>query len=305
MRITLPSPRSSTDLHRAARLPPFSPQPDTRLSCIVTSHPLRQLPVSLSTRLLSLRRSVSSTVQSLDSFLLFVSFIMASSNTVVYFITGTNRGIGYAVVQKLAARPNTLVFATARDPSKANELQQLAKQHKNLRLVKLSVLSDEDHKAAAKLVEAEAGRVDVVLANAGIANDEGLVRTDKLSVDQLRQHFETNTIGPVRLFDAFFPLLNRSANPKFVVVSTAAGSIAYQAHIPSFPTAHYGASKVSSRSTQQSRSTMRVALSVLCADPPCVSLSALSGCHQLHRAAHPHRAPQDHRLPAAPGSGTD
>jgi len=168
---------------------------------------------------------------------------MASSTTTVYFITGTNRGIGYAITEKIVARPNTLVFATARDPTKADKLQQLAKQYSNLRVVKLSVDSDADHASAAKQVEAEAGRVDILLANAGIANDEAMVRTGKLSVDQLRQHFETNTVGPVRLFDSFLPLLTRSADPKFVIVSTAAGSIGYQANIAGFPTATYGASK--------------------------------------------------------------
>ena len=168
---------------------------------------------------------------------------MADSSTTVYFVTGANRGIGYAVAEKLAARPNTLVYATARDPSKADKLQQLAKQHKSLRVVKLSVESDADHAAAAKLVEAEAGRVDVLLANAGIARDDAMVRTDKLLVQELRDHFEVNTVGPVRLFTAFFALLNRSFNPKFVVVSTAAGSIGIAPKLPKFPVAHYGASK--------------------------------------------------------------
>ena len=168
---------------------------------------------------------------------------MADSSTTVYFITGTNRGIGYAVTEKLAKRPNTLIYAGVRDPSKADKLQQLAKQHKSLRVVKLSVDSDAEHAAAVKLVEAEAGRVDVLLANAGIAREEGLLRTDKLLAEELRVHFEVNTIGPVRLFTSFFPLLTRSANPKFVIVSTAAGSIAVVPKLPTFPVAHYGASK--------------------------------------------------------------
>ena len=47
-----------------------------------------------------------------------------SSSTVVYFITGANRanGIGFGLTEELAKRPNTLVYATARDAAKADAL---------------------------------------------------------------------------------------------------------------------------------------------------------------------------------------
>ena len=167
----------------------------------------------------------------------------APATTTVYFITGANRGIGYGLTERLAARPNTLVFATARDPSKADKLQQLAKQHSNVRVLKLRVDSDEDHATAAKQVEAEAGRVDVVLANAGISSPDGYQPIVKLSIDKLREHFEVNAVGPVRLFGALFTLLNRSAQPKFVVVSSLAGSIGFQTNFAAYPLANYGSSK--------------------------------------------------------------
>ena len=165
------------------------------------------------------------------------------STTVVYFITGASRGIGYGLTERLAARPNTLVYAGARDPSTADKLQQLAKQHNNVRVVKLSVTSDEDHVSAAKQVEAEAGRVDVLLANAGISNADAYERVEKLTIDKLRENFEVNAVGPIRLFDAFFTLLSRLSDPKFIVVSSFAGSIGYQSNLPTFYVSNYGASK--------------------------------------------------------------
>ena len=165
------------------------------------------------------------------------------TTTTVYFITGANRGIGYGLTERLAARPNTLVFATARDPVKADKLQQLAKQHSNIRIVKLSADSDAEHASAAKQVEAEAGRVDVLIANAGIANADAYQPIEKLSLDKLRLHFETNTVGTFRLFGALFPLLNRSATPKFVVVSTGLASVAWQSNFPTFPVGNYASSK--------------------------------------------------------------
>ena len=168
-----------------------------------------------------------------------------SSSTVVYFITGANRanGIGFGLTEELAKRPNTLVYATARDAAKADALQQLAKKHSNVRVVQLRVDSDADHQAAAKRVEAEAGRVDVVIANAGISNSDAYQPVEKLSIDKLREHFEVNAVGPARLFKALFPLLSRSSKPIYTVVSSFAGSVGYQTNLPKFYVANYGSSK--------------------------------------------------------------
>jgi len=167
----------------------------------------------------------------------------APASTTVYFITGASRGIGFGLAERYASRPDTLVFAGARDPSKADKLQQLAKQHKNVRIVQLAVTSDADHQAAAKQVEAEAGRVDVLLANAGISNEDAYERVEALTVDKLRENLEINTIGPVRLFHAFFALLSLSSKPKFVVVSSTLGSQEATARYPGFHVANYGISK--------------------------------------------------------------
>ena len=167
----------------------------------------------------------------------------APASTTVYFITGASRGIGFGLTERIAARPDTLVFAGARDPAKADKLQQLAKQHTNIRVVQLAVTSDADHKAAAKQVEAEAGRVDVLLANAGISNADAYEKVEALSLDKLRENFEVNAVGPIRLFDAFFALLSRSALPKYVVVSSTLGSVESSAKFPTFHVANYGTSK--------------------------------------------------------------
>ena len=164
-------------------------------------------------------------------------------NTVVYFISGANRGIGFGLTERLASRRDALVYAGARDPAKADKLQQLASKHPNVRVVKLAVDSDADHTAAAALVQSEAGRVDVVLANAGIAEADAYELTNSQTIDKLRQHLEVNTIGPVRLFNAFFPLLSRSSNPKYIAVSSVIGSIASQPAMAGFRTANYGSSK--------------------------------------------------------------
>ena len=93
---------------------------------------------------------------------------MPSSEFTVYLITGANRGIGLGLVRKLLEDKDAVVFAGARDPSSANELKDLASASPDrLYLVKLNSGSVEDAKAVAAEIEAKAGKLDVLIANAG------------------------------------------------------------------------------------------------------------------------------------------
>ena len=85
--------------------------------------------------------------------------------------------------------------------------------------------------------------LDTVYANAGISKIYPLASEAKL--DDLREHFEVNTLGPLILFQATFPLLLASkhpAGPKFVVMSSSGGSIAGMEQAP-MPNSAYGMSK--------------------------------------------------------------
>ena len=163
-----------------------------------------------------------------------------SSSTTVYVISGTSRGIGLGFVEQLVSLSDTFIYAGARDVNRADKLQQLAKQHSNVRVVKLSAESDEDHAALRKQVEAEAGRVDVLIPNAAIAFYE---KTGEISLDNMRSQFEVNIFGPLRLFQSLLPLLARSSNPRFIPISSVTGSITLQPNLAMMPVAAYGASK--------------------------------------------------------------
>jgi norsolorinic acid ketoreductase len=81
-------------------------------------------------------------------------------------VSGANRGIGYALAATLAARPNTIVFAGARDPA-AQSLKDLVAKHSNVHPIKLTSGDVADNAAAAAEIEKIAGHLDVVIANAG------------------------------------------------------------------------------------------------------------------------------------------
>ncbi|KAL1691081.1 hypothetical protein GGG16DRAFT_125167 [Schizophyllum commune] len=163
------------------------------------------------------------------------------SHSTVYFVTGANRGIGLAMVQALAARPNAVVFAGARDPARATDLNVLAKAHPDrVHILKVVSADRENNKAAIEEVKRVAGRLDIVIANAGINNSYEPAL--EVPTKEMVEHFEINTNGPLVLFQETYPLLKQSKTPKFVTVSSAIGSITIAAQLPVnvYP---YGASK--------------------------------------------------------------
>lgn len=132
-----------------------------------------------------------------------------------------------------------------RDPSSASSkaLGDLPTgQGSKLILVKIDSASETDAAAAVKTLTESHGitKLDVVIANAGIANAFGPVAEIKL--DELKEHVAVNTYGPVLLFQAVWPLLQKSAQPKFVAMSTIASTIGGMEHVP-FTAGVYGSSK--------------------------------------------------------------
>ena len=101
------------------------------------------------------------------------------------------------MVQALAARPNAIVFAGARDPARATDLNALAKAHSE-RVYVLKVISAdrENNKAAIEEVKRVAGRLDIVIANAGINNSYEPAL--EVPMKEMVEHFEVRANFPLR-----------------------------------------------------------------------------------------------------------
>ncbi|KAF8206070.1 putative NADP(+)-dependent dehydrogenase [Mycena galopus ATCC 62051] len=153
---------------------------------------------------------------------------MSTSDKIVYLISEANRGIGYGLATLIAARPNTIVFAGARDPT-AQSLKDLAAEHSNA-----------DNEAAIAEIQKTAGRLDVLIANAGIAKYIGTLATTPLS--EFRDHWEVNTLGIAVLFQAAHALLLASPTgaPIFAYISSGGASMTRYFHTQM---AAYGSSK--------------------------------------------------------------
>jgi NAD(P)-dependent dehydrogenase (short-subunit alcohol dehydrogenase family) len=133
-------------------------------------------------------------------------------------ITGANRGLGREAARRLLADGHD-VWIAARDPAKG----AAAAEEIGARFVVLDVADDASVSAAAERVGAEGG-LDVLVNNAGISGPRKPL--PELTPDDMRLVFETNVLGTVRVTRAFLPLLERSARPVIVNVSSGMGSMA-------------------------------------------------------------------------------
>ena len=132
-------------------------------------------------------------------------------------VTGANKGIGYEAARQLVGAGHT-VYAGARDSSRGRR----AADELGARFVQLDVTDDASVAAAAKTIEADGG-LDVLVNNAGVEpRREGgaFVPVAEVTADSVREVFETNVFGPVRMLHAFLPLLERSAAPVVINVSS-------------------------------------------------------------------------------------
>ena len=141
-------------------------------------------------------------------------------------VTGANRGIGKEVARQLADR-GFHVFVGARNLQAGKEVaaQISANGHKATPLL-LDVADQESVLAAARdLAQETDGVLDVLINNAGriVDGDDAILQ---LTDEMLRETFETNTLGPLRVTRAFQPLLAQSQSPRVINVSSGGGQLA-------------------------------------------------------------------------------
>ncbi len=146
------------------------------------------------------------------------------TSSTIALVTGANKGLGRETVRRLTDL-GWQVFLAARDAGRGTEaVAELAAEGRRVRFVPLDVTSDESVAAAYGLVRAQAGRLDVLINNAGTA-DRGSHPADT-SADELAEVFDANVFGAVRVTRAFLPLLRAGTHPRIVMVSSGMGSIA-------------------------------------------------------------------------------
>ncbi|MFE3059784.1 SDR family oxidoreductase [Nocardia sp. NPDC059239] len=142
------------------------------------------------------------------------------------FITGANKGIGYETARQLAARGMTVLLG-ARDPELGQAAAaKLRAEGADAHFVRIDVADEQSIAAAAAQIEADFGRLDVLVNNAAISGGlDGDGKPSSGTLATLRHVYETNVFGLVAVTNALLPLLRRAEAARIVNVSSEVGSL--------------------------------------------------------------------------------
>ena len=142
-------------------------------------------------------------------------------------VTGANKGIGFEIAAGLG-RLGFAVGVGARDEKRRDDaVSRLEAAGIEVFAVPLDVTDDASVTAAAAQLEQRAGRLDVLVNNAGVTGGWPQEPTT-ISPDTVRAAVETNVIGVIRVTNAMLPLLRRSLSPRIVNLSSHVGSLELQ-----------------------------------------------------------------------------
>jgi NAD(P)-dependent dehydrogenase (short-subunit alcohol dehydrogenase family) len=144
----------------------------------------------------------------------------------VALITGANKGIGFETARQLGKLGVTVVVGS-RDAAKGDAAAaELRKEGIDARPLKLDVTQAKDREAAVKFFADNFGKLDILINNAGIAEEGGWGKntTSSTPATTLQKTFDTNLFAPVALTQALLPLIRKSSAGRIVNLSSILAS---------------------------------------------------------------------------------
>src|SRR3954452_8752134 len=141
----------------------------------------------------------------------------------VALVTGANQGLGLALVRGLCERlgRDAVVYLGARNPERGRQaVEALRGEGLRAEPLTLDVRDSDQVRAAAELVQARHGGIDIVISNAAARRTP-----DRSDAETVREFIDTNNHGAYRLITSFWPLLRDNA--RLLVIASAFGSLRY------------------------------------------------------------------------------
>ena len=132
----------------------------------------------------------------------------------VVLVTGASSGIGRATAQLFAQR-GFRVFGTSRQPEHDAPLEYA--------MIPLDVRSEDSVRAAVHTVLDQAGRIDVLVNNAGYGHFGAL---EENTIADAQAQFDTNVFGSLRVIQAVVPIMRRQASGRIISTSSVLGQVA-------------------------------------------------------------------------------
>jgi NAD(P)-dependent dehydrogenase (short-subunit alcohol dehydrogenase family) len=140
----------------------------------------------------------------------------------IALITGSSSGIGFET-SLLLARNGICTYATMRNLSKSQEILDITKKEcLPLRVLTLDVTDEKSTQKAIDMVMYEQNRIDILVNNAGYSLVGAL---EQISMDEIKEEFETNFFGIIKLIQKVLPLMRKQRSGRIINVSSLAGRI--------------------------------------------------------------------------------
>uniref|UniRef100_A0A914EDH0 Carbonyl reductase n=1 Tax=Acrobeloides nanus TaxID=290746 RepID=A0A914EDH0_9BILA len=136
--------------------------------------------------------------------------------TKIYAVTGSNKGIGYAIVKGLSEKiSNAIIYLLARNSALGESAltklksESNGKQISEVKFHQLDITNDESSKRFAEYLKSTHGGLDVLVNNAGISgNYTGLGQGNTDPIDKEAEHvLGVNYYGTKRITNALLPLI--------------------------------------------------------------------------------------------------
>src|SRR6266704_1692902 len=138
-------------------------------------------------------------------------------------ITGTSSGFGRDTAETLRRAGHT-VYASMRGAEGKNHQAAEALRKLGIKTVELDVSDDTSVEAGVKTVLAEAGKIDVLVNNAGIAS-AGV--TEAFTTEQAKAIFDTNVIGLLRVTRAVLPSMRQQHDGLIINIGSILGRVTF------------------------------------------------------------------------------
>jgi len=151
------------------------------------------------------------------------------TNQKVAIVTGSSSGIGYETALVLA-RNGFRTYATMRNLEKAKAISDISKSEKlSLHTIKLDVTDEKSVNEAIKTIKSDAGRIDVLVNNAGYGLAGSL---EDLLMNEIKAQYETNVFGLIRVTQAVLPIMREQKSGIIVNISSIGGKMAIPLQSP-------------------------------------------------------------------------
>ena len=137
----------------------------------------------------------------------------------IALVTGASSGIGEATAKRIAREPGANLILVAR---RQDRLEALAAEIGGATVIAADLTEDGAPAMVAERVEAEHGRLDLLVNNAGAA---WRGKFGESGWENLERHMKLNFDAVARLTEALLPILRRSAPSSIVNVASTAGRV--------------------------------------------------------------------------------